>query len=76
MSTKDPDHMKFLFEGHEEFSCLPTFGVIPSQASMMDGGLAAVPGFNFDFTKVSVNSFSWAVFFLFVHTWKKNINKV
>ncbi|XP_034759301.2 peroxisomal multifunctional enzyme type 2 isoform X1 [Acipenser ruthenus] len=52
MSTKDPDHMKFLFEGHEEFSCLPTFGVIPSQASMMDGGLAAVPGFNFDFTKL------------------------
>ncbi|MGH0183217.1 UNVERIFIED_CONTAM: hypothetical protein FKN15_011448 [Acipenser sinensis] len=52
MSTKDPDHMKFLFEGHEEFSCLPTFGVIPSQASMMDGGLTAVPGFNFDFTQL------------------------
>ncbi|MGH0180142.1 UNVERIFIED_CONTAM: hypothetical protein FKN15_021100 [Acipenser sinensis] len=52
MSTKDPDHMKFLFEGHEEFSCLPTFGVIPSQASMMDGGLTAVPGFNFDFTRL------------------------
>uniref|UniRef100_A0A665TRM8 Hydroxysteroid (17-beta) dehydrogenase 4 n=1 Tax=Echeneis naucrates TaxID=173247 RepID=A0A665TRM8_ECHNA len=39
MSTKDPDHLRFLYEGHPDFSCLPTFGVIPSQAAMMDGGL-------------------------------------
>uniref|UniRef100_A0A8C7UTW8 Peroxisomal multifunctional enzyme type 2-like N-terminal domain-containing protein n=1 Tax=Oncorhynchus mykiss TaxID=8022 RepID=A0A8C7UTW8_ONCMY len=32
LSTKDDDHLKFLCEGHEGFSCLPTFGVIPSQA--------------------------------------------
>uniref|UniRef100_A0A671UVZ2 Hydroxysteroid (17-beta) dehydrogenase 4 n=1 Tax=Sparus aurata TaxID=8175 RepID=A0A671UVZ2_SPAAU len=38
MSTKDPDHLRFLYEGHQDFSCLPTFGVIPSQAAMMDGG--------------------------------------
>ncbi|MBN3319569.1 DHB4 enzyme, partial [Atractosteus spatula] len=52
MSTKDPDYLKFLYEGHEDFSCLPTFGVIASQPSMMDGGLSSVPGLNFDYTKL------------------------
>ncbi|KAM4615974.1 peroxisomal multifunctional enzyme type 2 [Polymixia lowei] len=52
MSTKDPDHLRFLYEGHQDFSCLPTFGVIPSQAAMMDGGLGSVPGLNIDFTQV------------------------
>ncbi|KAI4894297.1 hypothetical protein NFI96_016095 [Prochilodus magdalenae] len=52
MSSKEPDHLKFLYEGHEDFSCLPTFGVIPAQASMMDGGLGSVPGLSFDFTRL------------------------
>lgn len=52
MSTKDPDHLRFLYEGHPDFSCLPTFGVIPSQATIMDGGLSSVPGLNIDFTQV------------------------
>lgn len=52
MSTKDPDHLRFLYEGHPDFSCLPTFGVIPSQAAMMGGGLSSVPGLNIDFTQV------------------------
>uniref|UniRef100_W5KZV0 Peroxisomal multifunctional enzyme type 2 n=1 Tax=Astyanax mexicanus TaxID=7994 RepID=W5KZV0_ASTMX len=52
MSTKEPDHLKFLYEGHEDFSCLPTFGVIPAQASMMEGGLSTVPGLNFDPTRL------------------------
>ncbi|XP_061480659.1 peroxisomal multifunctional enzyme type 2 isoform X2 [Rhineura floridana] len=52
MSTKDPDHLKFLFEGSEGFCCLPTFGVIPAQSSMLDGGLSSIPGLNIDFTKV------------------------
>uniref|UniRef100_A0A8C7ZWG9 Peroxisomal multifunctional enzyme type 2 n=1 Tax=Oryzias sinensis TaxID=183150 RepID=A0A8C7ZWG9_9TELE len=52
MSTKDPDHLRFLYEGHPDFSCLPTFGVIPSQSSIMDGGLSSVPGLNIDFTRV------------------------
>ncbi|XP_051876370.1 peroxisomal multifunctional enzyme type 2 isoform X2 [Pristis pectinata] len=50
MTTKDPDHLKFLFERNEEFSCLPTFGVIPAQSGMFD--LASVPGLIIDFTKV------------------------
>ncbi|XP_075035392.1 peroxisomal multifunctional enzyme type 2 [Mixophyes fleayi] len=52
MSTKDPDHLKFLFEGNEEFSCLPSFGVILSQAAFMGGGLSSVPGLSIDFTRV------------------------
>ncbi|KAJ7994354.1 hypothetical protein DPEC_G00264990 [Dallia pectoralis] len=52
MSTKDDDHLKFLYEGHEDFSCLPTFGVIPSMGSLMDGGLASLPGLEIDFTRL------------------------
>lgn len=64
MSTKDPDHLKFLFEGSEGFCCLPTFGVIPAQASMLDGGLSSVPGLNIDFTRVSSKHWKWS------HVWK------
>uniref|UniRef100_A0A671UVD3 Peroxisomal multifunctional enzyme type 2 n=1 Tax=Sparus aurata TaxID=8175 RepID=A0A671UVD3_SPAAU len=56
MSTKDPDHLRFLYEGHQDFSCLPTFGVIPSQAAMMDGGLSSIPGLNIDFTQSNLNA--------------------
>uniref|UniRef100_A0A8C5H2L7 Hydroxysteroid (17-beta) dehydrogenase 4 n=1 Tax=Gouania willdenowi TaxID=441366 RepID=A0A8C5H2L7_GOUWI len=52
MSTKDPDHLRFLYEGDQDFSCLPTFGVIPSQSVLMDGGLSSVPGLNIDLTQV------------------------
>ncbi|XP_044302177.1 peroxisomal multifunctional enzyme type 2 [Varanus komodoensis] len=52
MSTKDPDHLKFLFEGSEEFCCLPTFAVIPAQSFMMDGSLAGIPGLNIEFNKI------------------------
>uniref|UniRef100_A0A8C9MPZ6 Hydroxysteroid 17-beta dehydrogenase 4 n=1 Tax=Serinus canaria TaxID=9135 RepID=A0A8C9MPZ6_SERCA len=47
MSTKDPDHLKFLFEGSEEFCCLPSFGVIPAQTSMFDG-VPSLSGLNID----------------------------
>ncbi|XP_051508624.1 peroxisomal multifunctional enzyme type 2-like [Myxocyprinus asiaticus] len=50
MSTKDPHHLKFLFEGHEDLSVLPTFGVIPAQSSMT--GLSSVPGLDIDFTRL------------------------
>ncbi|NWW25573.1 DHB4 enzyme, partial [Falcunculus frontatus] len=64
MSTKDPDHLKFLFEGNEEFCCLPSFGVIPAQTSMFDG-VPSLPGLNIDLAKVwkrSVKSDLWASF--------------
>uniref|UniRef100_A0A8C0EFA9 Hydroxysteroid 17-beta dehydrogenase 4 n=1 Tax=Bubo bubo TaxID=30461 RepID=A0A8C0EFA9_BUBBB len=51
MSSKDPDHLKFLFEGSEEFCCLPSFGVIPAQTSMFDG-VPSLPGLNIDITKM------------------------
>ncbi|XP_032435474.1 peroxisomal multifunctional enzyme type 2 [Xiphophorus hellerii] len=52
MSTKDPDSLRFLYEGHQDFSCLPTFGVILSQATIMGGGLSSIPGLSIDFTQV------------------------
>ncbi|NXB09779.1 DHB4 enzyme, partial [Cnemophilus loriae] len=52
MSTKDPDHLKFLFEGSEEFCCLPSFGVIPAQTSMFDA-VPALPGLNIDLARVT-----------------------
>ncbi|NXD46161.1 DHB4 enzyme, partial [Copsychus sechellarum] len=51
MSTKDPDHLKFLFEGSEEFCCLPSFGVIPAQTSMFDG-VPSLSGLNIDVARV------------------------
>uniref|UniRef100_A0AAY5KPM9 Hydroxysteroid (17-beta) dehydrogenase 4 n=1 Tax=Esox lucius TaxID=8010 RepID=A0AAY5KPM9_ESOLU len=52
MSTRENDHLKFLYEGHEDFCVLPTFGVIPSLGSLMDGGLGSLPGLNIDFTRL------------------------
>ncbi|NWH37738.1 DHB4 enzyme, partial [Chloropsis hardwickii] len=54
MSTKDPDHLKFLFEGSEEFCCLPSFGVIPAQTSMFDG-VPSLQGLNIDLARVWKN---------------------
>ncbi|XP_072288805.1 peroxisomal multifunctional enzyme type 2 [Eucyclogobius newberryi] len=51
MSTKDPDALRYLYENHAEFSCLPTFGVIVSQDSL-GGGLGSVPGLNIDLTQM------------------------
>nr|2CDH_S Chain S, DEHYDRATASE [Thermomyces lanuginosus]2CDH_T Chain T, DEHYDRATASE [Thermomyces lanuginosus]2CDH_U Chain U, DEHYDRATASE [Thermomyces lanuginosus]2CDH_V Chain V, DEHYDRATASE [Thermomyces lanuginosus]2CDH_W Chain W, DEHYDRATASE [Thermomyces lanuginosus]2CDH_X Chain X, DEHYDRATASE [Thermomyces lanuginosus] len=34
-SIKDPKDLKFIYEGSSDFSCLPTFGVIIGQKSMM-----------------------------------------
>ncbi|KAF2986776.1 hypothetical protein EK904_004737 [Melospiza melodia maxima] len=51
MSTKDPDHLKFLFEGSEEFCCLPSFGVIPAQTSMFDA-VPSLSGLNIDLARM------------------------
>ncbi|XP_068206099.1 LOW QUALITY PROTEIN: peroxisomal multifunctional enzyme type 2-like [Palaemon carinicauda] len=39
VSRKDEDALKFLYENDENFSALPTFAVIPSQAVMFGGKL-------------------------------------
>ncbi|NWQ77467.1 DHB4 enzyme, partial [Columbina picui] len=65
MSTKDPDHLKFLFEGSEDFCCLPSFGVIPAQTSMFDG-VPSLQGLNIDLAKVwKSKSYNACVFFFF-----------
>uniref|UniRef100_A0A8C5KKP0 Hydroxysteroid (17-beta) dehydrogenase 4 n=1 Tax=Jaculus jaculus TaxID=51337 RepID=A0A8C5KKP0_JACJA len=51
-SVKNPSHLKFVYEGSADFSCLPTFGVIVAQKSLMDGGLAEIPGLSVNFAKV------------------------
>uniref|UniRef100_A0A1A7W8K6 Peroxisomal multifunctional enzyme type 2 n=1 Tax=Iconisemion striatum TaxID=60296 RepID=A0A1A7W8K6_9TELE len=52
MSTKDPDHLRFLYEGHPDFSCLPTFGVIPSFSSIMDGQILQIPGMDINLAQI------------------------
>ncbi|XP_077989547.1 peroxisomal multifunctional enzyme type 2-like [Glandiceps talaboti] len=49
MSTRDQDHLKFLFEGSEDFCVLPSFGVIPAFGSVVGGG---TPGIEIDPTKI------------------------
>ncbi|XP_074137625.1 peroxisomal multifunctional enzyme type 2 [Sminthopsis crassicaudata] len=51
-SVKNPENLKFVYEGSSDFSCLPTFGVIPAQKCMMEGGLSDVPGLNIDFARI------------------------
>ncbi|XP_051019059.1 peroxisomal multifunctional enzyme type 2 [Acomys russatus] len=51
-SVKNPKDLKFVYEGSADFSCLPTFGVIVAQKSIMGGGLAEIPGLSINFAKV------------------------
>jgi 3-hydroxyacyl-CoA dehydrogenase/3a,7a,12a-trihydroxy-5b-cholest-24-enoyl-CoA hydratase len=51
-SVKEPMDLKFVYEGSSDFSCLPTFGVILAQKTLMGGGLAEVPGLSVNFVKV------------------------
>lgn len=39
VSVDQPDHLKFLYECSEDFSVLPTYGVIPCLNALMDSGL-------------------------------------
>lgn len=55
VSTKDENALQFLYENHENFSPLPTFGIVPSQRTMMDGSLFQnIPGWTINPTKVSL----------------------
>lgn len=51
-SVKNPKDLKFVYEGSADFSCLPTFGVIIAQKTMMSGGLAEIPGLSVNLAKV------------------------
>ncbi|KAF6124783.1 hydroxysteroid 17-beta dehydrogenase 4 [Phyllostomus discolor] len=51
-SIKEPKDFKFIYEGNPDFSCLPTFGVIIAQKSIMDGGLTKIPGLSVNLAKV------------------------
>ena len=51
-STRDPQGLRFLYEDHDMFAVLPTFGVIPAMSgtdALVTGG---VPGLNIDLTQV------------------------
>ncbi|KAK9873245.1 hypothetical protein WA026_021733 [Henosepilachna vigintioctopunctata] len=45
-SLRIPDHLKFLYESHEDFSVLPTFYILPALQSIFTSDLVAnaVPG--------------------------------
>lgn len=51
-SLREPKDLKFIYEGNSDFSCLPTFGVIIAQKSIMSGELAAIPGLSINLAKV------------------------
>ncbi|KAH0501442.1 Peroxisomal multifunctional enzyme type 2, partial [Microtus ochrogaster] len=51
-SVKNPEDLKFVYEGSADFSCLPTFAVIIAQRLLMNGGLAQIPGLSIEFSKV------------------------
>lgn len=57
-STGDKDGLRFLYEGDEKFSPIPTYGVLLAQevlteSNVITGGL---PGFTIDLSKVNYNA--------------------
>lgn len=52
ISTKEPDHLKFLFEGSEDFCALPTFCIIPAQKAVFEVLGDSIPGLEVDLVKV------------------------
>lgn len=64
-SVKNPKDLKFIYEGSSDFSCLPTFGVIVGQKSIMGGGLADIPGLSVNLAKVCIRNLYFA-FLLFL----------
>ncbi len=53
VSTEDRDGLKYLYEGHPEFSVLPSFGVLPALSSCFEYMQQGVPGIQIDLTRVS-----------------------
>ena len=50
VSTSQTNHLKFLFELHEDFCTIPTYVVVMAQKAQQ--GLGSIPGLNIDPTKV------------------------
>lgn len=65
-SVKEPKDLKFIYEGNSDFSCLPTFGVIIAQKSIMGGGLAEIPGLSINLAKVCIIRTLYFAFLLFL----------
>ncbi|CAG0897269.1 unnamed protein product [Darwinula stevensoni] len=53
-SLSDTHGLRYLYEGHEIFSPLPTFSVIPAQTCLFGGELfsGSLPGIDFDLSKL------------------------
>ncbi|EDO32836.1 predicted protein [Nematostella vectensis] len=49
---EDYSHLKFLYENHEDFAALPTFGIILGQGSMMGIAGGEMAGIKFDPAKL------------------------
>jgi len=51
-TMKDEDYLRFLFEGDADFSVVPSFAVIPAQASSTGVFTGGIPGIKIDPTKI------------------------
>ena len=52
VSTRDEHALRFLFEGNDNFSALPTFGVIPGFGGFGELVSGGVPGLEIELAKV------------------------
>jgi 3-hydroxyacyl-CoA dehydrogenase/3a,7a,12a-trihydroxy-5b-cholest-24-enoyl-CoA hydratase len=52
VSTTDEKSLRFLFEGHDQFAALPTFGVIPAFGGLEALLTGQVPGLEIDLARV------------------------
>jgi 3-hydroxyacyl-CoA dehydrogenase/3a,7a,12a-trihydroxy-5b-cholest-24-enoyl-CoA hydratase len=52
--VKEESDLQYLYESHEYFSTLPTFGILPSLMTAMSSSLIteAIPGKEFDLSQV------------------------
>ena len=57
VSTKNDNHLKFLFEMNEEFSLLPTYAVIPAMGVSMGMGMGGIPGLEINPTMVRSSNY-------------------
>ena len=64
VSTTQPEHLKFIYENHEDFSVIPSFIVQTAMNGTM-GSLSPENGLNIDPTQVRTYSSHCAVFMLF-----------